>query len=485
MGKKYDILKNIINTNNEFRPTEKDSQWTNAKNKTYFVMKASKHYSITNKLINLMEKYSKIYESINGNEKDHLLDKPDDTIGIIYLVENEKTSERYVGYTTNSLFNIIKLNMHNSNIGIDNVFDNFSNIRDQDLTDYSFEMIEYIKYNIREDLLERRNFHSNIYVKNKNGNNGISGENGVNGVSGETDNAVKILACGSKNTKNNKKKKKDFLDKIYEKRMEIFFELLGAQVGKFKSMKGYVYRLNNIENKKSFIGGYHKRLSKKNILDILIKGNKQENLLKDIHTYGRRAFNMEILDKYDSKTPFDFLVRIDFFKIKFNSIESGYNQGFSFVESEDLFSQRLLTRKKRIMSRNIFLKIQKHLFEKNFTDPNNYDNMYGFVYQIQHKKNNMRYIGFSHLNELKNIIVGLYDQALEGNVKHSKILKAFEVETFDSFSYKVIKKKKMDDYKISLSGEAESLIFKHRTIENGYNMDNKKLRRNIANSKKK
>jgi hypothetical protein len=266
--------------------------------------------------------------------------------------------------------------------------------------------------------------------------------------------------------------------------MDIFFEILGKQVNKFKSFTGFIYLITNILNNKKFVGGYYKKLTKKNLFNLLKNNDNLLELLRDIRKYGRRNFEFIIIDKYDAKTTFDFLIRIDFFKLMYDTIEKGYNKGFSLDESKNLFSRRLLTRKKRITARNIFLKIQKYLFEKNFKDPNSYDDIYGYVYQIQHKKTKMRYFAYTHLNKLKNIIIGLYNSALKGNVKHSKILKAFEEETYDSFTYKILKKKKVDDHKMSLEEEVNDLIFKYDTINKGYNINIKKLRRNIAQSKK-
>ncbi len=453
--KSIELLKDIINSNKEFRPTSNDSGWKKLDDKKYLVMSSSKNYEITNKLINLMKKYTNIYKTLTGNAKDDVIKKYDDNIAIIYLLENDKTSSRYIGYTTNPLYIFIKLNLHKHNLDEDNVFDNFD---ENDLTNFTFEIVEYIKYSNRNDILERkRHYYKKLVKKDK------------------TEEIV--------DTKMDKRDK--LLDKIYDKRMDIFFELLGGQVSKFKSFKGYIYKITNGKKNKSFIGGYHRKLTKKKLLDILFKNKALSEFKRDIKKYGRRNFDLELIDEYDAKTIFDFLLRLDFFKIKNDTIDSGYNQGYSLDESELLFGQRLLTRKKNIVARNLFLKIQKYLFEENYEDNNNYNNLYGFVYQIKHKKNHKRYISYAHINELKKIVTDMYDNAIKGNVKHSKILKAFEEEPYDSFTFKIVKKKKMDDQKIDLEDEANTLIIKYNTIDSGYNLDKKTLRRNIARSRRR
>ena len=445
-----DLLKNIINSNHEFRPKIDDNHWIKLDDTNVYTINSSKHYDISDKLIKIMNKFSKIYKSIKDVSVDDIIDKVNDNIAIIYLMENNKTDEKYIGYTKNPLYTFIKLNIHKYNVDHDNIFDNF---KDVNLNDFSFEIIEYVKYEKRIDIINRRRNYHDEYINNKIGGTYIN---------------------------NNEIAKQ--LDKIYPKRMEILFEILGTNITKFKSFVGYIFKLENKLNNKIFISGYHKKLLKHELIDILSKNDELNDLIKDIKKYGRRNFELEMIDKYDAKTTFDFLVRIDFFKLKYDSITKGYNKGFSLEESEELFSQRLLTKKKKVMSRNIFLKIQKYLFEKNFKDDNNYDDMYGFVYQIQHKKNKMRYISYAYMDKLKNIIIGMYNGALKGNVKHSKILKVLEEEPYDAFTYKILKKKTMTDTKVSIEDVAESLIVEHDTINKGYNIDKNKFKKNIIRS---
>ena len=68
-----------------------------------------------------------------------------------------------------------------------------------------------------------------------------------------------------------KKLKIDTLDKIYEKRMDVFFEVLGGQISQFGSFLGYIHKITNLKNKKVFIGGYHEILTKGKIINILSK----------------------------------------------------------------------------------------------------------------------------------------------------------------------------------------------------------------------
>lgn len=427
------LLKDIINSHNEYRPSMSDKSWVAIDD--YYIIPNSKHYNINEKLVKVINKYSKIYLSLKN--KDNIVDKLDDNVAIVYLLENDRTSEQYIGYTTIPLYVFIKLNIHNKNIDQDSVFDNF---KDDDLTGFMFEIIEYVKFNRRKNIIDRKNYHKEV----------ITGINGKTQIGGEI-------------------KQDDSLDKIYDKRVSIYFEVLGGQVSQFKSFTGYAHMLTNIINNKIFIGGYHKKLTKNRLLDMLGTNKSLNKLNKDISDNGRRNIKLDIIEEYDAKTLFDFLLRIDYHKIKFNSIEEGYNNGYSLEESELLFGKKLLTRKKNIASRNLFLKIQRYLFEKNFNDKTNYDNVYGIVYQIQHIKSKKRYISYNHMIKLKDILIGMYDEAIKGNVKHSKILKSFENEPYDSFTFKVLKKKMMNDHRVDPEVETKNLILKYDSINTGYN----------------
>lgn len=465
-NKLMDIMKKIINKNNEFRPTKNDKRWR-IKNDIK-IMKCTKYYEIDMKLIKLINKYTEIYKKVKDERKYDIIDKIDDNVAIIYLVENDITGEKYIGYTTNPLYIFIKLNIHQFNLNNENVFDNFdyadnidhSNDPNKYLMNFTFEIIEYVLYSDRRDLLERKKHYKKIYSTTR-------------------DKLEKILIDAMKGGS-----KMDKMDKLYEKRIPIFFEIIGSQIAKFESFKGYIYKLKNIKNKKVFICGYHKKLTKKILLKILNNKDNLKSIKRDIKKYGRRNFKLELVETHNAKSFYDFLFRIDFLKIKHKSLSDGYNEDYSIGESKLLFGKRLATGKKRKLTRSLFLKIQMYLFENNFEDNNDYKNIYGFVYQIRNEIDKKRFISYSHMTTIKRIVLGMYQNAIKGNVKHSKILKALEENTWDTFTYKILKKKSMDDTKISLDVYAEKMIKKYNTVDNGYNIDNKKLRRNIAIAQK-
>ena len=443
------VLKDIINSDSGYRPTPDDNKWKSVNDREYKIIKSSTNYKITDKLLQLMDKYYKIYKYLKL--KDHLIEKYNDNVAILYIIENGKTSEKYVGYTTLPMFTFIKLNIHNYNNNEDSVFDNFDNTNSSDsLTNYTFEIIEYILYRDRKDIIERKIDHKKLFTSD------------THNYNRDVDKDETVVGGLLKEEVN-----KDTVDKIYEKRMPLYYDLVKQQSNQFKPFIGYIYKVFNVRNNKVFIIGYHRELTKNDLLDMVDRSTK---IAQDISKYGRRNFDYELVETYHAQTLFDFLFRVDYYKVKLDTINNGYNDSYNIEESNLLFGNSLLTRKRDQFVRNMFLRLQKYLFEKNLRDTTNYDNFYGIVYEVLHRKSKMRYIGYAHNSKLKHVILDMYDKALLGNVKQNKLLKALSEEYYDAFNFTVKKIKYLDDTKIDLHEEAEKLITKFDTVDNGYNI---------------
>lgn len=445
------ILQDIINSNSGYRPTPEDERWVPVHNKNYKIIKSSTNYRITPKLLEVMNKYTKIFKTLKLKDSMDLLKKHSDNIAIIYIIENENTDEKYVGYTTYPIFTFIKLNIHKFNNNEESVFEQLG--EDDNLTNYSFEIIEYVDYKDRHDIVERKQAHKKLFDSD----NFLYNRNPTPGVE------EKIVGGLLK-----EEITKEPIDKVYEKRIPLFFELIKQQQDQFKPFIGYIYKIFNIRNKKEFIIGYHRELSKNDLIDMV--ENSSDKLKHDIQKFGRRNFDFELLETYHAKTLFDFLFRVDYYKVKNNTIDNGYNDNYNIDESNLLFGKSLLTRKKNQFIRNMFLRLQRYLFEKNLRDNTDYSDIYGIVYQIHNRKSKMRYIGYAHNSKLKHIVLDMYDIALIGNIKQNKMLKALGEEPYDSFNFSVVKIKKLDDNKVDIFGEAEKLIIKHNTVDQGYNV---------------
>src|SRR5690606_31862754 len=120
INENINLLKNILNKNKGYRPKIED--WGDD-----YILAGNKIYEINDDLIKLMNNYTKIYKQLKKHMDDKIIEKYDDNIAIIFLMENKKNpDEKYVGYTTYNLLTLIKVNIHLLNLKQENLFDKFS-----------------------------------------------------------------------------------------------------------------------------------------------------------------------------------------------------------------------------------------------------------------------------------------------------------------------------------------------------------------------
>ncbi len=480
-----ELLNNILNGNShDDRPSIDSSKWHPYEDYFIITNKHQKKYRITESLSKQMHDFSNIYkqsiENVDNKGKIKINNNNKDNIATIYLLQDKESDYKYIGYTTYSLVDFIKLNMHNLNIGENNVFDNFGFDFNSDLLNCEFRVLEYVKYNTRFNVNSRCEVYKDEYFGNSS-----------DALSGTPDNDLdkftkkEIFLSGRMrcSAESHVKIENCVVEKMLQSRMDVFFEALGKYSSIFSPFKGYIYEIHNKKNNKKFIGGYREQLLKKEILDLIIQKTDNSRIKNDICRYGRRVFDVKLMEEYSAKTPFDFMLRIDYLKTRDDTIDGGYNMDYCLEESQDLFKKRLTTSKKDQITRSFFLKIQKLIFSRDFKDQLDYTDIYGYTYQIKNKKNGKRYIAYTHGKTLKQVIKKLYNDAGKGNIKHNKILIALSEEPFEDFHFKIKKIKTYNDYKTDLHDEAEKLVQKYNTIRDGYNFDHNKLKKNILMSK--
>lgn len=445
---KIERLSKIINTDNEYRPPRNHKDWVYVKSSKYQVMKKVLKYEITDDLIDVMKKYTKIYKSVLSNRKNKIIDKFEDNIALIYLLENKKTKKVYIGYTTNSLFTFLKLNLHKNNMKEENIFDYFSYKK---LTDFKIKLLEYVHYESIGNVRRRKRFWQGKLLEDY----GQVNEDDIYDSSISDSDEFEMINI-----------------KLYKKRMDFFWDIFKPLRSKFKSFKGYIYRVINLDNEKVFIYGSKKEDLK---LDKIVKTNA---ILEKEYAKNKDNFKKEIIDKYLAKSIYDFMLRIDFYKLLNDSVDTGYNLGYCLEESKDLFSKRLGTRTRDRIMRKLFLKMNRYLVNKNLVD-DNYNKIFGFVYQIKNKNNCKRFFSYAYETKLKDIILRFYDNAIENIVKHSKIMKVLSEEPYYNFEFSIVVIKKRTDNSTNIEAEAEKLIEKYDTLNNGYNIDTKKISKGI------
>lgn len=470
----------IINNPPENKPHHNDKRWRKSNNiKNIYVIPGKKKYRITDSLIELMKRYSKLYEdNINNINDSKIIHKKSKDIAVIFKLINRRTNEKYIGYTTNNLITYIKLNLHLRNIGQPNIFDSF-NV--SNLTDLKFKMLEYVKFKKRKDLIQRKLYYKNKYkkvfapIKRRVSRTPV----------------IKVNNTGTK-SKNTKVKSAELLklekdidqEELYNKRMDVFYNVFNKFKNYYESFTGYIYLLKNKKNHLCLIGGTKKKVDKK---EFVIKMLKNNNMKLEEDLKNKDPFSFKLIEKFKAKCEWDFMLRLDFLKLKYNSISRGYNSNLTMPESENLFSNIFPTRLREETQKILFLQIQKDLFNKNFhdKDKSKYQNIYGFIYMIENKVNRKKY--FAHYmggGTLKDVIMELYNKAAEPNIKHNKILKVLAEEPFYDFDFQIIKIKKHSDMSIDLKDETDKLIEEFDTINNGYNLDYRRLKQIFAISSK-
>jgi hypothetical protein len=447
-------LSKIINSNTEYRPTNKiNNTWKSVDN--YHVMKKKLQYNITEDLIKLIDNFTKEYieyKKISG-KKENIMTKYDDKIALIYLIENIRNNKICVGYTTNPLFTFIKFNLHRLNMKETSIFDNFKYNK---LSEFKIELLEYINYNTKRDINKRKQYWNDKLI-NDSSSYTYSTPTSSTPTSSTTSSAILSEDKYEPDTKINAK--------FYNKRIDVFFNVFTPFITEFDKVIGYIYKLESKKNKRVFIGGNTDKITLDEALDKL---NTNEKIVHDLKKYKKKNFKIQILEKYYAKSQIDFMLRIDYYKVVYDSVDGGYNMDYCIDESKLLFAEKLNTKVKNRIEVIFFLKINRHLIDNKLKDSTDYTDVENFVYQIKNIRNKKKYISFSNDNnsDLKQKILGLYDNAIDGNVKHSKILKAIMEEPYTNFKYSILTTNSPDAKEM-----ATLLITKFDTINKGYNLD--------------
>jgi len=259
-------------------------------------------------------------------------------------------------------------------------------------------------------------------------------------------------------------------DKLLETRILLYYDLIKNQVTSFKQFTGYIYILTNIFNNKQFVFGYNRKLLNKDVFTLVeINSGKFNNA---VLKYGRRAFNVILIEEFNCKTTIELLLKLDYYKMKLSSITGGYNDNYSLNESVNLFADKLTAKIKISVLKILFLRTQLLLLEQDLSFENieNFSKIYGYVYLITNKVTKARYVGYNYNNKtLKQVITDLYQEAIT-SIKSSKLQVALSTEIYSNFSFQIIKSKSFNDTTTDLASITESLIEKYNSINAGYNV---------------
>ena len=255
-------------------------------------------------------------------------------------------------------------------------------------------------------------------------------------------------------------------DQHYNKRMKIFYNISKRYDNQDSVKKGYIFLLENKKNRKKYCGGTVVSKPKKGET---ISAIKSEKFYDDLKKYKSTGFSLKIIEEIEFSLELEFMIKIDFYKIKHNTIKKGYNSELCFNQSDRMFGYTLQTTSKNFLTKTIKLNIDKYLLNRDYNDDSNYNQLDGYIYLITNRRTNKKYYGYIDENmKMINVINNIYDIAMMGNIKQNKLAKAFIKYPYTDFSYEIVKKKEWGN-NINLVRETNILIKKYNTIKYGYN----------------
>jgi len=430
------LLNKIMNDMNEKRPSKSDPSWLPIND--YHVMGKQQATDVTNELINLMDNYTKIYKQTKQYITDDIIKKCTDNIIIIYLIENKRNGEKYVGFTSYPFQAFIKHSIHLHNMKKHNIFNRFI---ETDIKWFTFTLLEYVHYKDRTHVDERLSYHRDIHVADI-----------------QSDSPTK------------KYEPKDDFNFLYEERVKLLHNIISKYKTKMQPFHGYIFALVSPRTQQVFIGGTQQKISFDEIKALLRDNQKLKHCIHEL--------KLAYIEKYRAYCSFEFMLRIDYYKLKFDSINDGYNIDYSYPKSPILFADIMFQNTRKRIEKDLFLKIQKLFFEEYFIDKTDYTNVYGFVYKIEHAPTNRKFFAYSTGTTLHDIIAKLYNdiEQQDKTIKQTKLHKTLLNNPYFDFEFTVIKTKHIDDTKIDLMNEVELLISKYNTINAGLNVPEPRLR---------
>lgn len=447
------MAKNIINTKNkimqddEFMP-DHDSNWEKINN--YYVLKFFEpvEYKINNNLIEDMKLYNrlnnKLLEEYGISNKNHYKNNMSKKIYRIYLIFDKYNFT--INSTSYSVLKAVKINLRRLLSGERSNLNLFMN----NLVGTRIKVLTFIKNleNYRQlDQIKKQ--YEEIYQKKI------------------RENPFPIIYCYK------------IIKKISvseENKLDVYIKLL----------KSYVYQFSNNQNKKKYIGVVQDTILDKGTNYLFDKIKKYNFKLKRSNF---NDFNFKILKIIFSKTFVYAELEADYFIIKYDTINNGYNEIYN-IGNRNIFFNCNFNRNIDHIRTYVFVNMQRELFDRYYDDEYDYSNLMGFVYAVINTNNNKKFISFSNISNdrirtLRQIMLSFYNSAITGKNNTSKLIQALKSEPYNHFKL-IILKKLTNNNKINISSTINKYINKYDSVYNGYNVSiiNRNKRFTILNALK-
>lgn len=425
---KYEKIMDKIMNNKEKTPSIDDNKWKKINN--YYIIDDYEpiEYTIDNRLINDMNKYNELYIKMDGKYRI----KKEKQTGIIklYMIYKEDESIYSINTTSGSIIRAIKLNLSKSLRG------GTSNL------------------NIFINDLENVKIKSLVFIK---GLNSITNKKELGEIK-------KHYEKQFVNKTNNKKT----VDECYLV-VEKIISNIERKCKKNNIITSVIYQIT--KNNKKYIGLSFNDITDEDIFNL----NKKQLLIKN-----KSDISIKKLEIIKDDLHIIGMIKADKYIIQNDTIKNGLNKNYYMG---NIYSKCNTNTEISHLKNNLFLKIQKELFDNNYEDNINYDKLTGYIYMIENKINNKKYISFvnrdenNHMITLKEIMLDLYNDSISKK-KNSKITTALKYDTYDNFNICILKERNSRS-RYNVKAKVEENIIKYDSINNGYNDNENRIRGNM------
>jgi hypothetical protein len=435
---------------NDTDPSITDKKWINVDSSNCSILilpqsgKRSKKFKITQKMINQMKEYNKLYQ-LSQNYK---YDVKKSNIAKIYAVVDSSTNHYYVGYTTLSVSYSIKINLsryYRETSQTQSILFSFMNIKGLDVI-----ILEYLKDFTQKDLNDRKKHYEDVL---------------------------------------NKKDIKDYsVTECLEKFKNHYNDIVKPFVNSLKKFDATIYEIVNNNNNKMFICYSTSVLNEKDydsLIDAFLENRQDINADRDDMSVIVLAF-VSVLTKLQLE------LLTDSYILEKNAIEDGYNTDYLMFDDD---SSVCCDNNKFLSIRRImFGKIQLEIFYEQYKDDTNYNKVIGFVYMITNIVDGKKYISYEnydakeqskkkiHNQTLKDVVGKLYEEAMFDEMNEKKTINplgkdlltypnnSFDVQillkrtTRSRFNIKLKTLEYINKYHSNIDGYNKSINFKQKAI---------------------
>lgn len=363
------------------------------------------------------------------------------TIGTIYQLHNIVTNEFYLGYTTFNLIDYVVSAIYNHKHNSSKLqFANLLTSPDSLYTTYVCA-IEYVKFSDKGQIIKRKEEWRNYF----NSDDKFSTEMHY------------IFMGKSLNVSLDDRYK--FIRDIQKKYIKKY-NLQDAQYD-----DGKIYKITNKIDGRVYIGSTTQPLKTRFIGH---KSSKHINtkLYLDILKIGADNFEIALIENFSCNSEFELHAREDYWIIKYNSIESGYNSKYALIESKlGLNEPKLNHQCREILRKLIFARCQLENFTMYYDGASQFKE-FNVVFYIREKNKDKYFIDKSICTlsaSIKNMYTSAINKIIDKKCHNSKLYDFLMEIPFNDLDIVILKR-----YSLATLKDMTSDVNKYRIQYDSY-----------------